>query len=314
MAINKPRHRTRCPDTSGATQEASVIASNPGLKAQDSENYGFGIVLAPKAIKGLSISADWYHIRVTGGIFNASGQTMVDSLNALGSASPYAQFYQRANGQHLTTTAPNQVTDADWGLLRQPSLNGSIQQTEGVDLTANYEFTTDSLGTFDVYVNANVLFQYDYSDPVSGGPYKYAGTYSDTFQGVPGPQGTLPDYIINTGLTWDKAVGSDGFTVGVNAKYVPEVTDVWSPFISTLDGSTWKVADYFQIDMQAGYEFGKNNSDARRWFDGTRISVGVNNLTDEKAPIVSTSTEDNTDKSTYDIIGRFVYVQVDKKF
>lgn len=294
-------------------QEASVFASNPMLTPVDAENWSFGVVVAPKAIKGLSVSVDYYHVRTANDIFNADGQTMVDSLNALGSASPFQPFYQRSDGSRLTTTAPNQVNDATWGLLRLPGLNGASQLTEGLDLTGAYEIPTDAMGTFTVYANANVLFKYDYSDPISGS-FSYAGTYTDRFFGAaPGPQGMLPDYIINTGVTWDKPVGPDELSIGVNAKYVPEVNDFGGEF-NTVDGSMWTIADYFKIDMQVGYEFGRNNSEARRWYDGTRISLGINNLTDEAFPLVASSTEDTTDKATYDIIGRFVYFQVAKKF
>ncbi len=294
-------------------QEASVFTSNPFLKPVDAVNWGFGIVLAPKAIRGLSISVDFYHVKTSGDIFNIDGQTMVDSLNALGSASPFAPFYQTASGAHLTTTAPNQVNDATWGLLGLPGLNGASQETEGLDLSAIYEIPTDSLGTFTLYANANVLFKYDYSDPISGS-FEYAGTFTDQFQGVaPGAQGTLPDYLINSGVTWDKAVGANQLTIGVNAKYVPEVNDIFGDFF-TVDGSGWTVAEYFKIDMQVGYEFGRNNSDSRRWYDGTRISVGVNNVTDEDVPLIASSSEDTTDKATYDIIGRFVYIELSKRF
>lgn len=294
-------------------QEASVFASNPFLRPVDAQNYGFGIVLQPKMIKGLALSVDYYNIRTRNDIFNADGQTMVDSLNALGSASPFQPFYQRSDGSHLTTTATGQVNDATWGLLRLPSLNGASQETSGLDISATYEFPTDTLGIFTVYGNANVLFDYRYSDPISG-LFQYKGTFTDQFQGVaPGAQGNLPDYVINTGLLWDKPVGRDEFTFSVNAKYVPEVDDVFG-FFFTVDGSGWTIEDYFKIDMQVGYEFGKNNADARRWYDGTHITVGVNNVTDEQPPLVASSSEDTTDKSTYDIIGRFVYVELSKTF
>jgi len=52
----------------------------------------------------------------------------------------------------------------------------------------------------------------------------------------------------------------------------------------------------------------------REWYEGTKVTVGVNNITDEAPPLISSSSEDNTDKSSYDIIGRFVYFEVSKKF
>ena len=64
------------------------------------------------------------------------------------------------------------------------------------------------------------------------------------------------------------------------------------------------------VNMQLAYEFKQQGA----WYNGTRLAVGCNNITDEKAPLLASSSEDNTDKSTYDIIGRFVYFELSKKF
>jgi len=44
------------------------------------------------------------------------------------------------------------------------------------------------------------------------------------------------------------------------------------------------------------------------------LAVGVNNISDNDPPLIASAFADNTDKSTYDIIGRFVYFEVSKKF
>jgi hypothetical protein len=65
--------------------------------------------------------------------------------------------------------------------------------------------------------------------------------------------------------------------------------------------------------MQVSYEFGKTK-ETKDWYDGLRLTLGCNNVTDNMAPFIAGSTEDNTDKATYDIMGRFLYVEVAKKF
>ena len=61
------------------------------------------------------------------------------------------------------------------------------------------------------------------------------------------------------------------------------------------------------------YEFGKDKA-AKDWYDGTTVRFGINNLTDNIAPLIASSSEDGTDKGTYDILGRFFYFEVAKKF
>jgi iron complex outermembrane receptor protein len=305
----------------GVRQEYTANLSNPNLQAVHAENWGAGIVISPKAIQGLTVSIDYYHVKTKEDIFRVSSQLMVDDINTYGSASQWAPYFSQANGNHLTTTAPDQATDANWGGLDVPLVNGAAQETDGLDITANYRIPTEKAGTFTFFSGANVLFNYKYSDPIAGGPYQYKGMYTDAVNGIPGAQGTLPDFILNLGVTWEIPVQKDAFAFTINSRYIPSLDDPGTlhPSIGstsndfTVDGASFKVDSYYQIDVQLTYEFGKH-SEEKRWFDGTRLTVGCNNVTGNDPPLIASSFEDNTDKSTYDILGRFVYFEVAKKF
>jgi len=200
-----------------------------------------------------------------------------------------------------------------------------------LDLTAQYRHATENLGTFTVYVAATLLLNYQYDDPSIHlnsldpahpiyGPYSYEGQYTDRVNGIGGGQGLLPDYQINAGLTWEYK----DWTYTINARYIPEVTDLGFLHPSVIDltapdqgftndGLARQVDSWFSIDMQIAYEFGKT-AGKKAWYDGLRLAIGCNNITDETPPFISSSFEDNTDKSTFDILGRFVYFEVSKKF
>ena len=66
------------------------------------------------------------------------------------------------------------------------------------------------------------------------------------------------------------------------------------------------------LDMQLAYTF--RSESGRKWWDNTRLAVGCNNITDNMPNLIASSSEDNTDKGSYDIIGRFVYFEFSKKF
>ncbi len=291
--------------------------SNPGLKPAHSENWTGGIVISPKALEGLSLSVDYYNIKVDRQSFTLSEQAMVNDLNASGSASEYAQYFTFADGTRLAVPGANQITADNFGIMDVPLANGAEQETDGLDISLVYRIPTEKLGTFQVFVNANVLFNYTYQDPVAGGPYHYEGQYTDASQGLAGANGALPDYVIIPGMSWE--IGD--FTLAASARYIPEIDDpgYLHPAFGedynyfTLDGSSWTIPDYFTIDMQLAYEVGKSREE-KHWFDGTRLVVGVSNLTDEEPPLIASSFEDNTDKGTYDILGRFLYFEVSKKF
>jgi len=42
--------------------------------------------------------------------------------------------------------------------------------------------------------------------------------------------------------------------------------------------------------------------------------VGCRNVNNADVPFIAGAVEDNTDKNNYDILGRFVYLEVAKKF
>jgi hypothetical protein len=294
------------------------------LSPVEADNWGGGIVLTPKAIPGLAVSVDYYFVKTRNDIFQFSSQAMANDLEANGSNSPFAPLFTFDDGSKLTTPVPGQISNANWGQMDVPWGNGASVETEGVDMSATYRIPTDALGTFGVWVNATVLLKFDYEDPLIGGPYPYDGQYTDASNGIGGAQGLLPDYQINTGLSWE----FQDFTYSVSARYVPEVEDRGSLHQSniafenavddglndfTVNGKPYTISSWFSIDMQLGYEIGKTK-EHKSWYDGTRITVGCNNVTDEDPAFITSSFEDNTDKSTYDIIGRFVYFEIGRKF
>jgi iron complex outermembrane receptor protein len=60
----------------------------------------------------------------------------------------------------------------------------------------------------------------------------------------------------------------------------------------------------FYHDLSAGYAFD----------NGFTLSGGVNNLFDETPPLILDTISGNTDATTYDVIGRYFYANVNMKF
>ncbi len=302
-------------DYIGGSQYQMNWVSNPNLEPADADNWTVGIVLSPKAVPGLTVSVDYYNIKTTGDVYRVGAQAVLDSLNRYGSASEFAKtFLFNDFRTTLTSTEPNQVTSDNWGKADREYRNGAEQRTDGLDLTANYQIPiAERYGKLDVYAAANVLFNYEYKDPTIGGFYHYEGQYTDAGP-TGGSQGALPDFTLNTGFSWQIY----NFTYTVNSRFIPEMDDLGDMHESagspindfTLNGKKWTVDSWFSIDMQIAYEF-KNEG---KWYNGTRMAIGVNNITDQEVPLIASSTEDNTDKSTYDILGRFIYFELSKKF
>jgi iron complex outermembrane receptor protein len=299
-----------------AGQVQTEVVGNPNLKASDTEQFGAGIVITPdKLIKGLTISADWYHI-TENHLAVADAQAVANSLSSLGPASPFAPGFTTQDGLPFTSTA--QVTIDNWLNATFPWQPNGALRTEGVDLALSWVLPDKWLdpncwGKFTFNTVANVLMYHEVQQSPTLPFVDYKGTWTP-FQGL------IPDWHLNTSLTWEFR----NFTYVINANYIPHTDDpgtLIGPYNQPVQGFTlnntsqpFPIPAYFTIDMQLSYEFGKNKVEGRKWYDGTKLTVGCLNVTNEKAPLISDAVEDNTDKNNYDIIGPFVYFQITKKF
>jgi iron complex outermembrane receptor protein len=300
--------------------EATQV-SNPNLAPSKAETYTAGVVYSPKGLKGLDISLDYYHIKETqvGGI---DWTGAVTNLNLLGSASPFASGFVFSDGSKLTSTAPNQVTSTNAGSLTIPLTLTGQQWTDGLDVDFDYTLPAmENLGVIKVGVNGTFLFNY-MATANSGSPLlQYAGQFT-TNSMAPDAQGNLARYLLKPYVDWSW----NGLTADVDVNYVPTVTDEGTLFgdttpgdtnAFTLNGAYYKIPSYLTLDVSLTYDF------STRWgmnpylapiVNNTSITVGAQDLTNKQPPFVPSGTEDNTDKETYSIIGRFVYVQISHKF
>jgi len=294
-------------------QVNTTTRANPNLKPSDSEQFGAGFVFSPKFLKGLTIGADYYHV-TENNLPVADAQSAANSLNALGSASPFAPGFTFSDGTRLTTPAPNQVTVDNWGNLIIPWAPAGALRTEGLDLSANYVLPIDErYGKTTLGVVANVIIDYEFQTSPSRPYFDYAGTYTP-FQGL------IPDYNITASVTYEYGC----WTAYAAMHYLPDMTDPGGLFPEynlgsqgfTINNPTqaYHIPAYITLDLQLSYEFGRHKVEGRKWYDGFKATVGVLNVADETPRLIPDSPEDNTDKNNYDILGRFVYFELSKKF
>lgn len=319
------------PDDGNAFKPAAVqgtvhLLSNPNIPPATSETFTGSLTYSPKQIKNLTFGVSYYHIVEDNVALYPTGTSIVADLNKNGAASIWngrpelygAPIYLDQNDKPYLPTAGVQSTYINVnniGTINIPLIPGGGIRTDGIDLTADYIWDLGSGGSVRLFGSANVLFSYDIKLSPGTPWFSYKGQYTDS-QAVAAAQGMIPDYNLTAGFTWS----FHNFDWTVIAHYLPGVTDLGDTHPSigapandfTATGNTWSVPDYYKIDMQLAYTF-KSESKGK-WYDGARIAVGVNNISDEKPRLIASSSEDNTDKSSYDILGRFVYIEVSKKF
>lgn len=293
--------------------------SNPALTASKSKSYGFGAVYSPKRIKGLSFSADYYHIEQDK--VGALDYTFIlADLNARGAASPFAANFRFADGTQLTSNAPNQVTSTNAGILRVVYDPLGDLWTDGLDLAVKHTFATAAAGAFTLGADANVLFNFKArASPVS--PYlQYARAFTESFNGKGNPQGVQPGYALRAHVahTFRRLRTSVRFnyTPTVNAPGTAFGERPGAPNILRANLRPYTIHAYRTFDLAFGYtlpDFG------RRWARKISLLAGANNVLDEAPPFVpgagsGVGSESNTVKQAYDIIGRFFFVELKKEF
>jgi iron complex outermembrane receptor protein len=292
---------------SGSRQYRSQTGSNAKLNPSQSRNWTAGVVWSPKAIKGLSLSVDYFNIDERDLITTVPTNTIIADVERLGPKSPYASVVRQAisvaGESHFTDgapiTAPGQVTarpsDEIWVTNALVNVAGYWQ--DGFDVKASYTFKTQGAGKFVATSAATLLRNYYVqvlpSDPAVGyqGGYFNSGTEST---------GVFARYRLNNRLDW--SLGN--WTAGLGHTYVPEISDL-------TNGTPFTVSSYHKIDLQVSHSFmGYSN----RWLKGLTATVGMNNVFNRMPPLIPSEGNQSHDINAYDPIGRLVYIQAKYKF
>ncbi|PYJ68747.1 MAG: hypothetical protein DME76_11330 [Verrucomicrobia bacterium] len=153
-------------------------------------------------------------------------------------------------------------------------------------------------------------------------------TFLDSYQFSPTPgekeverrSSPTDDFSDDAYLQWKENSRLDwlwhGFNAGITAHY-------WDGFheIRLNDNKHWVRQTWF-FDLQASYDFGTRtwtswagrfNNGWPKWrylLDGTRITLGVNNVFDHDPP----HSNDNFPRFIYDTTGQFIYASLTKRF
>ncbi len=263
--------------------EGSNPASPPN--AETAETFTAGFVWTPEinalsdlGIENLTVSLDYYDIDITDVIGEFSAQQILDQCYVVGLASACGNI-NRVDGDF---TSPSS------GVLLFTT-NLAFERAEGYELGFNFGWDLDGYGDLQFSGNVNkYLTQESQSDsltPVidcSG----FFGTSCDPISDLSWTQRTTWNWgDLTASLQWRH-------TDSVRVER-PELAATFSAFTD--------IDDYDYLDLYVSYFL---------WDERIRLSLGVDNLTDEEPPILGNESGDtssnfgNTYPSNYDIYGR----------
>lgn len=254
-----------------------TTSGNVDLKPETADTLSFGVAVKPHWVPGLSLTVDWYDIKITDAIASQS-PAQIMSLCAV------------RGGVYCDLITRDASTGAVLNLV-QGSQNLNEIRTSGVDATARYEFST-SIGRFAAVIDASYLSEFSTVSPdPAGGP----AIVDDRAGKGDRSRSTYPHWKGQTSLRW-----SDGpANLMWRGRYIGESTDV----VNTVKDA--KTDAVFYQDLEAGYRFDRYD---------TTLTVGINNLFDVMPPASYANAPINFDMYTYDVRGRSAYVRLGFQF
>ncbi|MEY2496130.1 MAG: iron complex outerrane recepter protein [Verrucomicrobiota bacterium] len=294
-------------------ETTTLIQSSPNLAPEDSETFSGGFVWTPKFMPGLTISTDLWQIDRTGVVQSA----FLDAVLA-----------REVAGTLLPGERVERLPDGSITRIVVSNRNEASQKANGVDFGLQYQYPTESFGTFTSITQVTYLNSFEVQR-VAGGPIEQlAGVTTD-------PGASQEGYYRwrgNSRLDW----AWKGFDLIGTVRLI-------SGFIELdADGNTRNVDRRWLFDIQASYDFSalvttssetspNYSKDAKApastvaasemsfWdylLKGTTFTVGCNNLFDKDPPFASGFGGNATGYPgfTYDSTGRFYYVRLTKKF
>ncbi|WP_165772192.1 TonB-dependent receptor domain-containing protein [Niveispirillum lacus] len=318
---NNPNRRTNCAAARVPTTEvvngvtvpwtntpasgvSGVSSGNPDLTEERGTSITIGFVATPDFIDGLTLSADYYSIKIKDVINTLGGQTIIDQCydSPSGINNAYcAAVFRNADGtfagQSNRIVGGATVSFPTTGpAYRAGPFNFANQKTEGIDVDLTYEVML----TDDIKADFRTLVSYLIK--------------RDEFTDI-----TLPDYRTQVKGTlgdpeWSGTFDADfkwkEFNIGYGLRYIGKqaITD-WE-VQHAVDGRPatnpdgWPRKYYsaaYLHDIRFGYEVTEE----------IRLYGGVDNFTNSLPPFDLLGT---TDGEAYDNIGRYFYLGVQAKF
>ncbi|MNI42425.1 catecholate siderophore receptor CirA [compost metagenome] len=254
-----------------------TTSGNVDLEPETADTLSLGVAVKPRWVPGLSLTVDWYDIKIQDAIASQSPAQIMNLCATRG-------------GVYCSLITRDPSTGAVLNLV-QGAQNLNEIRTSGVDATVRYEFST-SFGRFAAVVDGSYLSEFSTVSPdPAGGP----AIVDDRAGKGDRSRSTYPHWKGQTSLRW-----SDGAWNALwRGRYIGESTDIVNP---VKDAKTDAV---FYQDLEAGYRFERYD---------TTLTVGINNLFDVMPPASYANAPINFDMYTYDVRGRSAYVRLGFQF
>lgn len=268
---------------------------NPALRPEEADTYTAGLVFSPSFIRRLSLSVDYFNIKVRDYISSIPASLTISQCIATGDPF-FCSLFRR--------DPRSGVLFGEQGYVISTTQNTGSLKTSGIDVGLNYSLPTGA-GRFELSMVGTWLNEL-ITEPLPGlGSYDCKGLFGPTC-GQPSPE-----WRHQARLTWSDP--SDVASVSLNWRYIGGTSltnNTDNPFLTgpayTLNAKI-PVYNYFDLAMTA------------KASEGLVFRAGINNLFDKDPPaivqgLLASFGNGNTYPGVYDVAGRSLFVGLSAEF
>jgi outer membrane receptor protein involved in Fe transport len=281
-----------------------LSGGNPELKEEVSDSVTIGVVYQPEFAPGLSLSADYFDIKIDDVITAPTAQQIMNACyDAVDLNNQFCGLFQRwgaAGGPDYDPDVANHPESPYAlmdGTLQQTLLNYASSTSRGIDFEVGYNHSTSDGSKIKTRLIYTLMLQRDeFLDPANPNDADQAllelGDPKDAF---------------NLNLDFEKGP----FSIGYQLRYIGKQVLLNYEDTYGLQGEPPQNADYADVrfypsviyqDLRAGYDIN----------DSWHAYLGVDNFTDKIPPLGLTGTGEGS--GIYDVRARYFYAGVKVKF
>lgn len=265
------------------SQLPATVGSNPNLSPEEGDALTLGFVYsAPFGYEPLTIEVDAFRFELS------------NTIGTVGTNIRLQQCFD--NGLFCDSFTRNDQGQVN--SLIDVTDNVGALETQGVDIGFRFDFGQTQFGRISWNLDGTYLHKYD-NERIEGDPttlVQNAGTFTEASAGG---DGHFARWRGLSQLSW----GQDQWSAAWFARYIGAVDenpgDFGSPDNPNFVNSR-EVGAQIIHDIQVSYALPKYK---------TKLSFGIDNVTDELAPVIYSGFNGSTDVRTYDTIGTFAYFQ-----
>jgi outer membrane receptor protein involved in Fe transport len=265
-----------------------VTSGNPDLDPETAKTWTVGFVVQPRWVPGLSLTVDYYDIRIRDAISFLDPQDAAEKcVDGPALATEYCDLIIRdpATAQ-ITSYLSSYLNQAE---LKTAGYDIQVAYTRGIgDWTSNWSALSWMDGTVSASLNANYiekLRQYAFQD------------YPEQVDRQEGELGD-PRWSFVSSLTYAQGP----ISVTWNSQYTDEVRRNKDLAAERYDRPSVEAVWYQDFIVRYKLDYGA----------GTEVYVGVNNAFDKHIPIGLNG--NTSDEASYDIFGRYLFAGLRARF